>query len=100
MAPLIGGGDMDRDYTLPDGRRLHRWVDENGRYWLCLMSESVCIGCDSDGDGMLDAMLQNVLDNRMTIGWDDDRGFVFSMTDEGKRAVEHMLDDPPSGEDS
>lgn len=81
----------DMNYHLEDGRWLHCYDDDEGRFWVELMADSIQIGCESDEDGMLEAMVENVANGRMTIDWQDE-SFVFALTDTGRRAAERMLD--------
>jgi hypothetical protein len=79
-------------FELPNGKTLHRFTDADGSPWACIAYDhgAFCRRCRRV-DEFVEALLQNVLDGRMEVFDDPERGMVFRVTDEGRRQVDHML---------
>jgi hypothetical protein len=93
---------MSESLTLPNGTVLHRWAHASGEEWACIATDHgpFCRLCQPV-TGTLAALLENVMDARMEIvGMRPDGEFLFSLTAEGIRQVEHMLNrhDDSTGE--
>jgi hypothetical protein len=92
------------DYDLGDNTTLHVFFtgnDEVGyKLWACAAYDHgpFCRLC-KEVDGMLNALLINVIDGRMTLRQDQDGEFQFRMTAAGNDAVRSMIkrvDEDPS----
>lgn len=83
-------------YDLGDGKMLHVWVggtEEQPELWATTFGQEV--------DGILNAMLLNVIDGQMECSQDEDGEFRFKVTQAGMDKVRHMItrtadDDPAS----
>lgn len=91
-------GDDRSLYVFLTGRQLQPAADV--QMWAC-MAHTAGLRCDlcQEVDGMLNAMLLNVIDGRMDTRQDPDGEFQFRMTRAGNDAVRAMVKLPPDGKD-
>lgn len=84
-------------YDLGEGKTLHVFLSGNEdidyRMWACTAYDHgpMC-RLDQEVDGVLNALLVNVIDGRMTCRQDQDGQFQFRVTQAGKDAVKSMIE--------
>lgn len=84
-----------RNIDLPDGRTLHRWTDEAGQEWACMVYDHgpFCRLC-RPVDETLRACLNLVEEGKAEPRQGPD-GFEFKLTQQGHAAAEDLLSTNP-----
>lgn len=84
-------------YELEDDRRLHVWISGDDLWACCVYDHGPFCRLCQRVDGMLNALLVNVLDGHMICRQGPDGEFSFQMTKAGMDAVRAMSTRPEDG---